>query len=217
MVRSVSLFSLIFLLHEWHTGLIGHLKTHFPPMYRLFDALKNRLAPPTDEELLIAAGKKILDQDATSEFLKRLERSSKTVIQAFNEQNLKAAVSYIIGNHDYPSNFPKDKAWDQKKFETLLTEWMVVCDQPFEEVDRPEFRELLAYTHFRPSLRIPHRGTLRNRVMKMGEDTVAGVRKLISVTALRLSKFAICSHSRIGFFTGIALQSQPFTRCMDIF
>lgn len=104
-------------------GLIGHIKTHFPPMYRLFKALKNRLAPLTNEELLIAAGKKILDQDATSEFLKKLERSSKTVIQVFNEQNLKAA----------------DKAWDQKRFETLLTEWMVVCDQPFEEVDRPEF------------------------------------------------------------------------------
>jgi hypothetical protein len=40
--------------------------------------------------------------------------------------------------------------------------------------------------------------------MKMGEDTVAGVQKLISVTALWLSKFAICSHSCIGFFTGIA-------------
>lgn len=175
-------------LHKWHTGLIGHLKTHFPPMYRLFEAFKTRLAPPSNEELLIAAGKKILDQQATSEFLKRLEKASKTVIQVFNEQNLKAAVSCIHQQSRLSSHYlRKDKAWDQKKFETLLTEWIVACDQPFEEVNRPEFQELLEYTHFRPSLQIPHRGTLRNRVMKMGEDTVAGVQKLISVTALWLS------------------------------
>jgi hypothetical protein len=102
MVRNFSSFSLVFHLRKWHTGLIGHIKTHFPPMYRLFKALKNRLAPLTNEELLIAAGKKILDQDATSEFLKKLERSSKTVIQVFNEQNLKAAVSCITSNPGFP-------------------------------------------------------------------------------------------------------------------
>jgi hypothetical protein len=60
---------------------------------------------------------------------------------------------------------------------------MVSCDQPFEEVDRREFRKLLEYTHFRPSLNIPHRGAVHNRVMKMGEDTVKGVQKMISVTS----------------------------------
>jgi hypothetical protein len=60
---------------------------------------------------------------------------------------------------------------------------MVACDQPFEEVDRPEFRKLLEYTHFRPSLHIPRRGAVCNRVMKMGEDTVKGVQKMISVTS----------------------------------
>jgi hypothetical protein len=60
---------------------------------------------------------------------------------------------------------------------------MVAYDQPFEEVDHPEFRKLLEYTHFRPSLHIPHRSAVRNRILKMGEDTVKGVQKMISVIA----------------------------------
>jgi hypothetical protein len=68
------------------------------------------------------------------------------------------------------------------KFEKLLTEWMVACDQPFEEVDRPEFRQLLEYTHLGPSLKIPHRQTMKNRVMKMGEDTIEGTKQMISAS-----------------------------------
>jgi hypothetical protein len=41
-------------------------------MYQLYKALKNHLL--TDEELLIASGKKILDPEAASEFLKKLEK-----------------------------------------------------------------------------------------------------------------------------------------------
>lgn len=65
-------------------------------MYRLYEALKARTSPPTDEELLIAAGKKVLDPEATSEFLQKLENASHTIIQVFNEQNLKDAVSFTL-------------------------------------------------------------------------------------------------------------------------
>jgi hypothetical protein len=58
---------------------------------------------------------------------------------------------------------------------------MVACDQPFEEVEQPEFRRLLEYTHLRPSLHIPSRFTMNRRIMKMGEDTVTGVKQLIAV------------------------------------
>lgn len=56
---------------------------------------------------------------------------------------------------------------------------MVTCDQPFEEVDRIEFRHLLEYTHLRQSLHIPHRHAMKHRVMKMGEETVEDVKKMI--------------------------------------
>jgi len=80
------------------------------------------------------------------------------------------------------SRFSQEQNWDQEKFEQLLADWIVVCDQPFDEVEKPEFRRLLEYTHLRPSLHIPHRTAITKRIMTMGEDTVEGVRKMIEVT-----------------------------------
>ena len=57
----------------------------------------------------------------------------------------------------------------------------MACDQPFEEVEQPEFRRLLEYTHFQPSLHIPSQFTMNRRIMKMGEDTLMGVKQLIVV------------------------------------
>jgi len=38
-----------------------------------------------------------------------------------------------------------------------VAEWVVACDQPFEEVERPEFHCLLEYTHMDSKpLNIPH-------------------------------------------------------------
>jgi hypothetical protein len=82
------------------------------------------------------------------------------------------------------NNSLQDKAWNQQTFETLLVEWIVACDQPFEEVDCPEFQKLLEYMHFQPSLWIPHHGPIHSCIMKMGEDTVQGVQNLIMVTSL---------------------------------
>jgi hypothetical protein len=55
-------------------------------MYRLFLILKNRPTPPTDEEALIASGKKILDSGKATEYLVQLEKASNTIIDAFNKQ-----------------------------------------------------------------------------------------------------------------------------------
>jgi hypothetical protein len=81
-----------------YVGLVGHLKMHFPAMYRLYDVLKSRSSPPTDEELIIASRKKILNAEATLEFLQKLERASATIIEAFNQQNMKDAVSLTLIN-----------------------------------------------------------------------------------------------------------------------
>lgn len=61
--------------------------------------------------------------------------------------------------------------WDQGKFERLLVEWLVACDQPFQEVERPELRRLLEYVHHRaPGLNIPSANTVQRRVDDMGKD-----------------------------------------------
>lgn len=83
--------------------------------------------------------------------------------------------------------FIQEAKWDQETFERLLVEWMVACDQPFEEVNQPEFRRLLEYTHLRQSLHIPHRQSVKRRVMKMGEDTVEEVKKMIEELDCKVS------------------------------
>jgi hypothetical protein len=72
------------------------------------------------------------------------------------------------------------KNWNQEEFEKLLTRWIVACDQPFDEVEKPEFCCLLEYTHLRQSLHIPHRSAIRTCIMKMGEETLEGVKKMIA-------------------------------------
>lgn len=73
--------------------------------------------------------------------------------------------------------------WDQEKFEQLIAEWVVSCDQPFEEVDRPQFCKMLRYTHHpAPELKIPHRDAIRRRIMKMGEDSVEATKEMFAVS-----------------------------------
>ena len=62
-------------------GLIGHLKTHFPAMYRLFLVLKDRDEPPTEDEIAIASGKKTLDPTKAAEYLVKLEKASATLLR----------------------------------------------------------------------------------------------------------------------------------------
>ena len=81
----------------------------------------------------------------------------------------------------YSSFSSQEQNWDQEKFEQLLADWIVACDQPFDEVEKFEFWHLLEYTHLWLSLQIPHRGVVKKCVMQMGEDMVEGVKKMIEV------------------------------------
>ena len=72
--------------------------------------------------------------------------------------------------------------WDQAKFERLLTEWIVACDQPFDEVEKEEFIKLMTYArHPASSVNLPSREGIRRRVMKMGEDTIDGIHEMFAV------------------------------------
>jgi len=81
----------------------------------------------------------------------------------------------------------KQEPWDQKGFEVLLLAWMITCDQPFEEVEHPEFKALLNYVHNRGTqLNIPSSTTVHRRVMKLGKDTWEDLKKMISVCLLHI-------------------------------
>jgi len=72
--------------------------------------------------------------------------------------------------------------FDVEMFKRYLAEWVVACDQPFEEVERPEFSRLLEYMHTGSKpLNIPHRTALKDHIMKMGKSTIEGIQKLVKV------------------------------------
>jgi hypothetical protein len=82
--------------------------------------------------------------------------------------------------------------WDQEKFKQLLMEWVIACDQPFEEVERPQFIAMMNHTHHSGTpLTIPKRDGIRRRLMKMGDDTIEDVRKMFSV------RYYLCSFHNI--------------------
>lgn len=126
----------VILANMYLSGLIGHIKTHFPPMYRLYLILKSCGTPPTEDKLKMAQGEKVLDSAAAA-YVTQLEQTSANLVNAFSKQ-----VNKAFGD------------WDQDKFEDLLTKWLVACDQPFDEVKKPEFKAFLEYMH-QGSLRIP--------------------------------------------------------------
>ena len=63
-----------------------------------------------------------------------------------------------------------------------MAKWIVLCDQPFDEVDKPEFREMMNYAHHpTPDLKIPHRDAIRRRILKMGDDSIESTRQFFAV------------------------------------
>jgi hypothetical protein len=71
--------------------LIGHLKTHFPPMYQLYLVMTSHGTPLTEDELKLARGEKVIDSDtAAAAYLTQLEQASANLVNAFNKQVNKA-------------------------------------------------------------------------------------------------------------------------------
>jgi hypothetical protein len=61
-------------------------------MYQLFLLLKDQKEPSTEDEISIAAGKKVLDPATAADYLVQLEKSSSNLVDALHQQNQKAAV-----------------------------------------------------------------------------------------------------------------------------
>ncbi|KIL54477.1 hypothetical protein M378DRAFT_92476 [Amanita muscaria Koide BX008] len=107
-------------------NMIQHLQSHFPAMYKLYTILSSRKTPPTPFEVLIATKSSAVQEKEVTDYLQSLDISSQPTIQnAFNNQM--AAL------------------WDQAEFEKFLTEWIIACDQPFDQVEHPAFQTLLNY------------------------------------------------------------------------
>jgi hypothetical protein len=71
----------------------------------------------------------------------------------------------------------------QETFEALLANWVAATDQPFDTTESPEFRDLLQYLYQKKAnLQIPSRHSVRNRIMKMGENTVTKLKEMFAVS-----------------------------------
>ena len=82
-----------------------------------------------------------------------VSRGSRKQLRKTASHKRKAESSIAILNWRYY----QEKAFDAETFKRYVAEWIVACDQPFEEVERPEFRRLLEYTHMGSKpLDIPH-------------------------------------------------------------
>ena len=81
------------IFHKSIAGLVRHIKTHFPAMYRLYIILKDRTKPPTDDELAIASAEKVLDVEAANAYL--VEVASGNLLSMFAKQSQENSVSKI--------------------------------------------------------------------------------------------------------------------------
>ncbi|KAJ7254762.1 hypothetical protein C8J57DRAFT_1656825 [Mycena rebaudengoi] len=134
--ESTNIHRITLLMRYCVNGLTGHLKTHAPDMYRFFEILKRRGTPLTEEEVAIAEGKKkFASRDAFLKFLDVYVTTSADQRQQSLKESFSRAGEKSLGD------------WSQATFERLLTEWLIACDQPFQEVERPEFRKLLEYDY----------------------------------------------------------------------
>ena len=74
--------------------------------------------------------------------------------------------------------------WNEKEFEELLTRWIVACDQPFDEVEKPEFIALMSYAQNHtppPGYTMPGRFTIKRRAMDMGSNMEDEIRNMFKV------------------------------------
>jgi hypothetical protein len=61
-------------------------------------------------------------------------------------------------------------------------EWVIACDQPFEEVERPEFIAMMNYVHHTgTSLKIPKCNGIKLHLIKMGDNTIKDVHNMFLV------------------------------------
>jgi len=123
---------------------MGHLKKSFLAMYWLYLVLKDQSVPPTEAEKAIAAEKKTLNPTQAATYLHQLERSSMSISEAFKKQQQHAAISSSFPSSQWlnQDSQMQEKNWNQEEFKKLLIQWIVACDQPFDEVEKPEFHRL---------------------------------------------------------------------------
>ena len=75
--------------------MVGHICSHFKPMYNLYLVMKQR-DTPTDDEILMASAKKPFDDLLQADYLKIIEAEAAGIKEAFEKQKAKSAVHSVL-------------------------------------------------------------------------------------------------------------------------
>ena len=66
-------------------------------------------------------------------------------------------------------------------FEKLLIEWIVACNQLFDEVEKPEFVSMMEYKWDPTKFSLPKKDGVRWRIMTLGENTIEDTKAMFVV------------------------------------
>ena len=75
--------------------MIGHIRSQFKAMYNLYLVMKHR-GTPTDDEILMASGRKPCDDSIQANYLKIIETEAAGIKEAFEKQKAKSAVCCFL-------------------------------------------------------------------------------------------------------------------------
>jgi hypothetical protein len=172
-------------------------------LFQLYELLSKKQAHDrTEHEIRLAAGLPLLSgEESITEYIKKLKREG-PIIDGFAHQTEMGSVSFqsFISSYFNILIAYSKAAWDQDEFERLLNIWLVACDQPFDEVEKPELRDLLQYVYHRANpLKIPSAKTVRTKIMKMGENSVAEMREFFAVRISLLFQSIMISDMTTSF------------------
>ena len=145
--------------------------------------MKDCEGDPTPNEILYAQEKKLFNSLVQAEYVKILYLKDAGIKEAFAWQREAAAVIFFsLKIYNYISNFYFQEPWDQKRFEKLLTCWIVTCDQPFYEVEKPDFVKMMKYGHHAvPDFSLPKREGVQQCIMKLGKKTINVIKEILAV------------------------------------
>ncbi len=85
--------------------------------------------------------------------------------------------------------------FDQVVFEHYLSEWIVLCDQPFDQVEHPALRRLLQYVHGPQILKVPSSSTIKRRIIDLSNATIDQTRNIIEVRCCHFESAERSAHS----------------------
>lgn len=63
----------------------------------------------------------------------------------------------------------------------MLIEWIFACDQPFDEVEKPEFVSMIEYNRDPTKFSLPKKDGIRWRIMTLGENTIEDTKAMFVV------------------------------------